>query len=56
MYFFENKLYITGGTTFINYTTAPMANVYSIDIDEFETTKPNRIKVLSQGLNLAKSN
>ena len=56
MYFFENKLYIAGGSTFINYATAPTANVYSIDIDEFETTKPNRIKVLSQEFNLAKSN
>ncbi|QOG02213.1 carboxypeptidase-like regulatory domain-containing protein [Flavobacterium sp. MDT1-60] len=56
MYYFDNKLYIAGGTTFINYATVPSANIYSIDIDEFETTKPNRIKVLSQGLNLAKNN
>lgn len=56
MYFFDNKLYIVGGSTFINYATAPTANVYNINIDEFDTTKPNRIKVLSQGLSLAKSN
>lgn len=56
MYFFDNKLYIVGGSTFINYATAPTANVYSLSIDEFDSTKPSRIKVLSQGLSLAKSN
>ncbi|OXA77058.1 Kelch motif-containing protein [Flavobacterium aquidurense] len=55
MYFFDNKLYIIGGSTFINYATAATANVYSINTDEFDTTKPNRIKVLSRGLNLAKN-
>ncbi|MBF4467466.1 kelch repeat-containing protein [Flavobacterium sp. LC2016-12] len=55
IYFFDNKLYIAGGNIFINYATAPTANVYSINIDEFDTTKPNRIKVLSRGLNLAKN-
>ena len=56
MHFFDNKLYIAGGNAFINYASLSTANVYSISIDEFESTKPNRIKVLSQGLSLAKSN
>ena len=55
MYFFDHKLYIVGGKAFTNYATGPTANTYSIDIDEFETTKPNRIKFLSPELNLAKA-
>lgn len=55
IHFFDNKLYITGGTSFINYAATATANVYSINIEEFDTTKPNRIKVLSRGLNLAKT-
>ena len=56
MYFFDNKLYIVGGTSFVNYATAATANVYSIDINEFDNTRPNRIKVLSKGLSFTKSN
>ena len=56
MHFFDDKLYIAGGNAFINYASLSTANVYSISIDEFDSTKPNRIKVLSQGLSLAKSN
>lgn len=55
MYFFDNKLYIVGGNTFIDYTSSSSANVYSIAIDEFETTKPNQTKTFSQGLNFAKA-
>lgn len=56
MHFFDNTLYIAGGNAFINYASLSTANVYSISIDEFETTKPNRIKVLSNGLSLTKNN
>lgn len=46
MYFYKDKLYIIGGYTYNDYSKTPSANTYSISIDEFETTKPNRIKTL----------
>lgn len=46
MYFYKDKLYIIGGYTYNDYSKTPSANTYSISIDEFETTKPNRIKIL----------
>jgi len=48
MHFFDNHLYIIGGYTFNEYSNTPSANMYSISIDEFDTTKPNRIKTLVQ--------
>lgn len=56
MYYDANKLYILGGRTENDYSTTPSANVFSIDIEEFETTQPNRIKFLSERSNLAKAN
>lgn len=56
MYYFDGKLYILGGTTVNNYSVWPSANVYSISIDEFDTTQFSKIKILSTGANLAKAN
>lgn len=51
MYYDNNKLYILGGRTENDYSAAPSANVFSVDIEEFETTQPNRVKFLSQETN-----
>ncbi|KAF2510243.1 galactose oxidase [Flavobacterium zhairuonense] len=56
MHYYNDKLYILGGTTQDYFSTSPSGNVYSIDIEEFDKTQLNRIKVLSSGLNIAKSN
>ncbi|OXA83412.1 Kelch repeat-containing protein [Flavobacterium hercynium] len=48
MHFFNDTLYIVGGYTFTQYSNTPSANMYSISIDEFDSTKPNRIKTLVQ--------
>lgn len=56
MYYYDGKLYILGGTTVNNYSVWPSANVYSISIDEFDTTQFSKIKILSTGANLAKAN
>ena len=45
-YFSNNKLYLLGGYIENYYSKFPSANLFSIDIDEFENTKPNRIKTL----------
>ncbi|RKR09122.1 Kelch motif protein [Flavobacterium sp. 90] len=55
MYYDTNKLYILGGRTENEYSTIPSANVFSIDTEEFKTTQPNRIKVLSGGSILPKA-
>lgn len=46
MHFSNNKLYLLGGFIENDYSKSPSANVYSIDLDEFEITKPNRSKFL----------
>lgn len=56
MHYYNGKLYILGGSTENSYSSTPSANVYSINVDEFETTQLNKIKVLSSGSNLAKAN
>lgn len=48
MHFINDKLYIIGGYDFSNYYASPSSKTYSISIDEFETTRPYRIRVLSQ--------
>lgn len=55
MHFINDKLYIIGGYDFSNYYTSPSSKVYSVSLDEFDTTRPYRIRVLSQN-NIAKSN
>ncbi|TPG38094.1 carboxypeptidase-like regulatory domain-containing protein [Flavobacterium pectinovorum] len=54
MYFDNNKLYILGGSMQSNNSKTPTSNVYSIAIDEFETTKPDHIKIIAQNSNLVK--
>jgi N-acetylneuraminic acid mutarotase len=46
LYFSDNKLYLIGGYIENYYSKYPSANLFSIDIDEFENTKPNRSKFL----------
>ena len=55
MHFLNNKLYIIGGLTFTKYIMTPSSNVYSISVEEFDTTRPSRIRILSQN-NLAQTN
>lgn len=47
MHFYGDKLYIIGGYTSNEYSTNPSADTYSISVDEFENTKPLRIKTLT---------
>ncbi|WP_343589003.1 carboxypeptidase-like regulatory domain-containing protein [Flavobacterium sp.] len=55
MHFTNDKLYIIGGYDFTNYYTSPSSKVYSISINEFDTTRPYRVRVLSEN-NLANRN
>jgi hypothetical protein len=55
MYFKDNKLYILGGRFEDKYSKTPSANVFSIEVSEFENTTPTRTKILSQDVNLAKA-
>nr|WP_262898983.1 kelch-like protein [Flavobacterium branchiicola] len=56
MYYYNNKLYILGGSTQNDFSSTPSKNVYSIDIEEFDKTQLNHIKVLSSGLSFSKIN
>lgn len=56
MHFYNDKLYIIGGYTYTDYSKTPSDKTYSISIDEFESTKPNRVKTLSQESDLVKTN
>lgn len=55
MHFLNDKLYIIGGHTFTTYIKTPSEKVYSISIDEFDKTRPNLVRVLSQN-DLAQKN
>jgi hypothetical protein len=46
LYYCEDKLYLIGGYLENYYSQYPSPNLLRIDIDEFENTKPNRIKTL----------
>ncbi|RZJ54404.1 MAG: galactose oxidase [Flavobacterium sp.] len=50
MHFLNNKLYIIGGYSFGSFMKIPSSKVYSISIDEFDNTAPNRIRVLSENI------
>ncbi|WP_409417256.1 carboxypeptidase-like regulatory domain-containing protein [Flavobacterium sp. PS2] len=54
MYYNNNKLYILGGRIDNSYSKIPSAKIFSIDLDEFKLTNPNKIKNLSQETTLAK--
>lgn len=56
LYYSNDKLYVLGGRIVNNYSKTPSAKVFSIDLQEFETTKPVRTKFLSQGENVVKAN
>lgn len=56
MYYDNDKLYILGGRIDNSYSKIPSAKVLSIDIHEFKSTKPNRIKTLNKEINLSKIN
>ncbi|KRB56542.1 carboxypeptidase-like regulatory domain-containing protein [Flavobacterium sp. Root186] len=56
MHFYNDKLYIIGGYTYNDYSKTPSDKTYSISIGEFENTKPNRFKTLSQESDLVKTN
>lgn len=56
MHFYNNKLYIIGGYTYNDYSKMPSDKTYSISIEEFENTIPNRIKTLSPESDLVKTN
>lgn len=47
IHFFDNKLYIIGGYSHNSFSKTPITSTYSISVDEFDTTKPNRTKILS---------
>ena len=46
LYFSDNKLYLFGGYIENYYSKYPSAHLFSIDINEFENTKPSRSKFL----------
>ena len=54
MYYYNNKLYILGGRADKNYSKIPSSKVYSIDLNEFEITKPAKSKIVFQEINQAK--
>ncbi|MDR6763970.1 hypothetical protein J2Y38_004194 [Flavobacterium sp. 2755] len=56
MHFYNDKLYIIGGYTYNDYSKTPSDKTYSISIEEFENTKPNRVKTLLQESDLVKTN
>nr|WP_255667794.1 carboxypeptidase-like regulatory domain-containing protein [Flavobacterium sp. ENC] len=53
MYYYNTKLYILGGRADKNYSKIPSSKVVSIDINEFELTKPVKSKILSPEVNQA---
>ncbi len=46
LFFSDNKLYLLGGYIENYYSTYPSSGFFSIDINEFNDTKPNRTKFL----------
>jgi hypothetical protein len=55
MYYNDNKLYILGGRIDNSYSKIPSAKVFSIDLNEFKSTNPNKVKNFSQETTLAKT-
>jgi hypothetical protein len=46
LYYYDEKLYLIGGYLENYYSQYPSPNLFSIDIREFENTKPSRVKIL----------
>ena len=51
MFYSDNKLYIIGGRIDNDYSKTPTNKVFSIDVNEFQTTKPTKVKNLFQEAN-----
>lgn len=51
MFYSDNKLYILGGRIDNDYSKTPTNKVFSIDVNEFQTTKPTKVKKLFQEAN-----
>nr|WP_255700782.1 hypothetical protein [Flavobacterium sp. F-30] len=56
MHYYNDKLYILGGRVDNSYSKLPSSKVFSIDVNEFEITKPTRTKTLSQEVRVTKNN
>jgi len=56
MHYYNNKLYILGGRIDNSFSKIPSSKVFSIDINEFEITKPTKTKTLSQEVRITKNN
>lgn len=50
IHYYNNKLYIISGRKTNDYSKFPSKEVFSINLEEFDTTKPEKIKTLSKGL------
>ncbi|MDR6843840.1 carboxypeptidase-like regulatory domain-containing protein [Flavobacterium granuli] len=46
LYYCDEKLYLIGGYIENCFSQYPSPNLFSIEISEFENTKPNRVKIL----------
>lgn len=56
MHYYNNKLYILAGRIDNSFSKLPASKVYSIDVNEFEITKPTRSKTLPQEVRSVKDN
>lgn len=50
IHYYNNKLYIVGGIKENNYSKTPSRGTFSINLEEFETTKYEKIKTLKDAL------
>jgi hypothetical protein len=46
LHFYDDKLYLLGGYFENYYSQYPSSNIFSIDLNEFTNTKPNKVKIL----------
>jgi len=56
MYYDNNKLYLLGGQLEDSFSKVPSSKLFSIDLEEFKNTRPNKIGILSQGVASVKPN
>lgn len=55
LHYSDDNLYIIGGLFDKNFSKTPSPKVFSINVDEFRTTRPTKTKILSQRNDAAKS-
>ncbi|MHC0442919.1 carboxypeptidase-like regulatory domain-containing protein [Flavobacterium sp. 3-210] len=55
MYYNDNKLILLGGRIDNSYSKIPSSKVFSINLEEFKTTKPIKIKTLPKQTDIAKT-